>query len=563
MLGAMASRGIAIGLGILWWIAGASTAFADEPITLRGSWSGHVGFFATGAPLAIDGPDPDTTSVDTLAQPADVEVSVLQVPAAGLGRAAYLYWGGSIPDSECTVPMDIDDTVEFTSPGGLPMALVADACFCSDAAAASYDVQACVADVSTLVGPLSGTYTVDGFEALIDNQTTHNASFSIVLVYDDPTISPRRVALYDGLLTMSSDVTPQETITLGGLDIDSPPAGALTWYALEGDEGGSAGEGVQVTGMPGGGVLPLSDALNPVANPMNHTINTTMPPQTDVLGVDVDRFVIDPALDSADTAVEVQYDAGIDKWWLVYNVVEVSVFEPVLADGSTKDWTLADDVDGNGIVDSGDTVRYTLHLHNTGNADGIVSLADAIPAEAGRWTLVDTAGGIDASLGNTLIVEDIELPVGMTADVVFDVVIDAEPGAMVLNTAEYIAQPANVQGFLIAPPIPVGEPEDGSTGDPPGTSGDLDDTGPMTSDSGGDDQATSGSGGPSLGSTGAAASTGTEPPLPAGDPDIGGCGCRHRGSIPTGAWLLPLLLSLRRRRSAHSPRKTHSPVVSL
>ncbi len=542
--------------------AASGEARADEPISLRNSWAGPVGFFATGAPLAVDGPDGDTTAVDMLSQPADVEVTVPQVPAGGMLRAAYLYWGGSIPNSECADVMDIDDEVDFTGPGGVPTAVMADACFCSDAAAMSYDVQACVADVTTFIGGLAGTYTVDAFDALIDNGTTHNASFSIVLIYDDPTLSPRRVALYDGLLTMSVDITPQETITLDGLDIDSPPIGDLTWYALEGDVGGSSGEGVSVTGVPAGGWLPLSDAVNPAGNPMNHTINTTMPAQTDVLGVDIDQFSIDAALDASDTAVEVQYSAGMDKWWLVYNIVGVSVFEPVLSEGSAKDWALQDDVDGDGLVDPGDTVRYTIHLDNSGNADGTVTLSDPLPAEISSWVLIDAGGGNDASMGDTLVIEDIPLPVGSTADVVFDVVIDAPDGAMVLNVAEYTAEPSAVQGFLPAPPIPVSGMAQGSTGEPEdsgSSTGVADDagtsTGPSTTEGGGDSDGGSGAAPasttalPPPDDSGPGSTSGGSAGLPGQEVDSG-CACRGTGSdAPTSVWIGGLMLGLRRRRS--------------
>jgi uncharacterized repeat protein (TIGR01451 family) len=553
-------------------VVGPTWARADEPVVLRQAWSGHVGFFATGAPLAVDGPDADTTSADMLAQPANVDVGPPDVPAIGQARAAYLYWGGSIDESNCTDPGDIDDTVDFTPPGGVVTAVVADACFCSDAAAGSYDVQACRAEVTTLVGTLAGTYTVDGFAALVANGSTHNASFSIVLVYDDPVLPPRRVALYDGLLTMSIDIDAEEVITLDGLDVDDPPSGDLTWYVLEGDVGGGAGESVEVTGIPGGATLVLADAWNPPDNPMNHTITTTTPPQTDLIGVDVDRFTIDGALASTDTAVEVRYTAGMDKWWLVYDVVGVNVFEPVLSDSSSKDWVLHDDADADGVPSPGDTIRYTIHLHNTGNTDGVVALTDPIPPQAASWTLVDAGGGTDASAGDTLAVVDLLLPVGAMTDVVFDLVLDdVADGTAVSNVAEYAAEPGPIGGFLVAPLVVVSIAGAGSSG--PGT-----DTGVATAGSGGSGGSDtgivdeSGAVGTSAASSGGSGGLGTTdvplPPgtttddgaadgstslLPGGAADSAGCGCRSakpRQSLP---WLV-LLLLVRRARPLTRPR---------
>ena len=85
-------------------------AWADQPLTELGTWSGAIDFFSTGAPMAIDGPDADTTMVDTMAQPASVEVTDSEVPAAALVLAAYLYWGGSIVNDDCA-GSTIDDTV--------------------------------------------------------------------------------------------------------------------------------------------------------------------------------------------------------------------------------------------------------------------------------------------------------------------------------------------------------------------------------------------------------------------------------------------------------------------
>lgn len=539
---------------------------ADEPVVLRQTFSGHVGFFATGAPMAVDGPDADGTNADTLAQPANVMVGPPDVPAMAQVRRAFLYWGGSIVESACLNPIAVDDTVDFTPPGGAVTAVVADACFCSDAAAGSYDVQACRADVTPLVTGLAGTYVVDGFSALINNSSTSNASFSLVLVYDEPSLPPRRVALYDGLLTMSSAIDPEEILTLDGLDIDAPPSGDLTWYVLEGDVGGGAGESVEVTGLPGGGTLLLSDAYNPPDNPMNHTITTTMPPQTNLIGVDIDRFEIDAALAATDTALQVRYTAGMDKWWLVYDVVGVNVFEPVIHGPSSKSWVLHDDADGDGVPSPGDVVRYTIHMENTGNADGEVMLSDPIPPQAASWTLVDAGGGVDASVGNTATVLEVPLPVGGTADVVIDVVLDDVPDqTVVTNTAEYTAEPGGVHGFLLAPLLVVsntgagssgGDSGDGTTGDggssgggSSSSGGAVDETGaPASSEDGADGTGVGTTAGvpPPVGTTGEGGSDdGTTVGL-GGGADAGGCGCRGADAGAWGPWLV--VLGARRRR---------------
>jgi hypothetical protein len=279
----------------------------------------------------------------------------------------------------------------------------------------------------------------------------------------------------------------------------------------------------------------------------------------------VDRFAIDGALAATDTAVEVRYTAGMDKWWLVYDVVGVNVFEPVLADTSTKDWVLHDDADGDGLPSPGDVIRYTLQLHNTGNADGVVAVSDPIPPQAASWVLVDAGGGADASVGDTMAVVDVPLPVGGIADVVIDVVLDDVPdGTVMSNTAEYTAEPGGVHGFLVAPLVVVANAGGESTGDATtgtGTTGTastgtgaVDETGGSAGTGGG-----SSGGGDELGTTVTpGTSDGTEggdPPettttagSPGGAGDGDGCGCRGPGSRGAlSPWLLVLVAAAPRR----------------
>ena len=178
-------------------------AHADEPLMQRFSYSGGVDFFATGAPMAIDGPDPDTTRVDLIAQPASVIVTTSDVPSTAILQQAFLYWGGSITDDGC-MGNTIDDMVDFTPPSNATTPIIADVCYCSDANAVSYDIQVCRKDISLFLAdfPLAGTYTVDKFAALINNGSTNNASFSIVIVFSETNLPPRRIALYDGNETL-------------------------------------------------------------------------------------------------------------------------------------------------------------------------------------------------------------------------------------------------------------------------------------------------------------------------------------------------------------------------
>jgi MYXO-CTERM domain-containing protein/uncharacterized repeat protein (TIGR01451 family) len=530
-------------------------ARAEEPVVKRYDFVGPIDFFATGAALAVDGPDADTTNVDMLVHPGITEVTARDVPIDAVLRKVLVYWGGSIANDDCG-GTTIDDAVTFTPPGMPASEVIAEVCYCSDAAAAGYDMQLCRADVTAMIDDPIGEYALDDFAALVANGSTNNASFSIVLVFSADALPARHIAIYDGLLTMWDQSNPSELVALDSILVDDPPHGDLTWYTLEGDEGGSGNESVGVVGEPGNLGLTLGDPLNPVDNPMNHTINTTVPAQSDTLGVDIDQFDISAALSAGDTSVETTYTGGGDKYWIAYNVVGVNIYAPVFGAASNKDWTLELDADQDGVPSPGDTIRYVIHLENTGNALGGLTLSDPIPAEADSWTLIDAGGGVDMSTADTLILEGLALAPGEATDVIFDVVIAQVPdGTEMVNVANYEA-PEGDAGSLIAPPVPIGvEGGDTSEGDTSegetsegettsgDTSGDTDDTGSGDGESesesgsgdasGGDDQ------GDEIGESGEGSGIG---------PSEDGCACSADSSTAPAALLVLGLLGLVRRR---------------
>ena len=101
-----------------------SLASADQPVELRFSYSGRVDFLATGLPLAIDGPDADSTEVDTNAQPGTLSILTADLPTDPKILQAFLYWSGSITNADCE-GSNIDDTVLFTAPGLAAMPITA------------------------------------------------------------------------------------------------------------------------------------------------------------------------------------------------------------------------------------------------------------------------------------------------------------------------------------------------------------------------------------------------------------------------------------------------------
>ncbi len=451
-------------LFLLFWLWVRGGVAHATPLTQLQLWEGGMDYFCTGAPLAVDtSADTDTTRVDALSQPASVVVSTTDVPAAATLVAAYLYWAGTVAEqNDCASTVNIDDEVALTLPGATMMQPVtADVCHCLPGAPPSalntYDLQACRADITTRVqgSGMHGTYTVDEFAAQAENGSTDNASFSLVLIYEEVgVLPPRRIALYDGLEEIYQTT---RTLLLSGLDVDTPAQGEITWYVLDGDEGGAAPEGVSVQGVPGGLTTTVSDALNPADNPMNHTINTTTPPQNGTIGVDIDRLDVSLGLTPGDTAVNMNYTAGGDKYWVVYNVVGINVFRAIIHPKlASKTWSLVGDVDGSGTPTPGDTVRYTIHVENVGTAPGAVTITDPIPAAFSSWQLVVDGGGTNQSTANELVLEDVWITAGGSVDIVLDCVVG--PGTLgetVVNVAAY--DTGDDQGTILGQALQIRE----------------------------------------------------------------------------------------------------------
>ncbi|MBD3337341.1 MAG: T9SS type A sorting domain-containing protein [Candidatus Eisenbacteria bacterium] len=291
---------------------------ADVPLAPLFCETGRLGSVVVGAALAVD-TDGDG-KVDESQQPGFVTVFADAVPQDASLERAYLYWAGTQDQDEDPCAGAVDDTVRFSPPGGEFTEVAADEVYCSDGEAASYDVWVCRADVTPQVSEICGTYLVEGFDALIANGSTDNASFSLVLLYTAASQPLRDCRLLDGIQTLQSADVP---LAVHDLRVPAAPAGTCAWYVLDGDVGGSGGEQVSACGQPGGAMHLLSGPINPSDNPMNHTINTTAPPQTETVGIDLDRLDASPALTPGDDRLDLTYSAGTDKWWLAHTLLEI------------------------------------------------------------------------------------------------------------------------------------------------------------------------------------------------------------------------------------------------
>lgn len=237
--------------------------------------------------------------------------------------------------------------------------------------------------------------------------TNGTASFALLLVVQDPELSLRSIAVFEGLRSMAQSNLQLLLSTTNA--ISNPAEGSLAFYALEGDLSYPTGE---ITATPpcngdeyievDGDLDPTADGLclvdddNPLGNLFNATINVqpapqppgacTEPPATEhkcclgdglcpVAGADIDRFDISAGLSPGVNEVRVRVGSGVDRVALAVVMLEVGVFEPVLnLDSQIRLFQLgagqpADAIEplSSGIVRAGNRLVYSIALSNTGN----------------------------------------------------------------------------------------------------------------------------------------------------------------------------------------------------
>jgi hypothetical protein len=395
-------------------------------LALRDSFRGTLDFFATGASFTFD--DDTDDRPDGLIDVAEVTVPSRRIPARANLKRAFLYFGGSLyADGDGNDAPD--ETVELQLPGTTAFQTVrGEQVYRSGPIAGFenltlYTVRADVTELMQTAGaPLTGTYRVRGFDAdIFDGALEHtaaNASFSIVLIFEEPRLPPRSIVLFDGMQEVLGSTV---SLDLSGFIVSQVPSGTLTLYAQEGDCNPGPGdcangdnkaglERVRIRSADGGRSLVLSDGVNPANDIFNRTINTVDPPLTNVPGTDIDRFDISQVLRPGDTAFSVEITtprprngASGELVGLAYVVVGIDVFAPEFREDSRIEIRTerGEQLDA---YYPGDPLRVVYALSNTGNLPGsgvqltadlpeVVTRFEVLSAPTGSSVEVDPRGG--------------------------------------------------------------------------------------------------------------------------------------------------------------------------
>jgi hypothetical protein len=372
-------RGLVSAVLLLW----ALPVYGQVPLEPALEIEGTVDFFATGGSFTVN--DDADDRPDALLDEGEVRVETRDIPPRARLLQAFLYFGGSLYDDGDGIDAP-DETVELATPGADFRPVVAETVSSSGPIDGFPEVTLYTAraDVTALVagGPMAGRYRIRGFDADIfdgaQEHTAANASFSLVLVFDEERLPPRAITIFDGLQPVLGSTV---SLSIGDLNVSPLPSGALTFYALEGDchpgpdrcdsgENLSGPERIRVL-APQGRHLLLRDEVNPPNDIFNRTINTVSPALRGVVGTDIDRFDLSSLLRPGDDEITVEVTAprpaGGNRGELIglaYIVVGIDVFAPELALDSRVQ--VRSEL-GDPVFFAGDPLSVVVALSNTGN----------------------------------------------------------------------------------------------------------------------------------------------------------------------------------------------------
>ncbi|NBU40183.1 MAG: DUF11 domain-containing protein [Planctomycetia bacterium] len=284
----------------------------------------------------------------------------LVVPSGAVVEFARLYWGGRAAN---TVPNSLLETVKFKVGAGA---------------------------YSTLTGSLVGK-VIGGVSNRPDNpQTYQSYGWSLVVAYSAPGTPgevPRNLTVFQGFADVSNDSLADRNVTIPYSGFQAPQTGpvnaTLGFVTYEGDLG-IAGDQAYFKSQSSASETLLADAP---AIPPNNFFNSTIsnrgllvtsknPDYVNQFGFDADLVTADGIIQNGDTAAQIRVTSTQDQYYPGVITSAIDIYQPGISVTKT-----VEDLNG-GVVDPGDTLRYTVQVSNAaGLFDGAtnVVLDDLIP----------------------------------------------------------------------------------------------------------------------------------------------------------------------------------------
>ncbi|MFK8017778.1 MAG: hypothetical protein AB8G17_20310 [Gammaproteobacteria bacterium] len=392
-----------------------NAALAQTQVSLFDSFAGDYDYVVIGGSLR-NSPN-SGTGANACSLDATDSASLPTIPGGSSLVAAYLYWGGSgaTPDTSVTlnganVPADRVFTDTFVLGN-------------------TYNFFGGFADVTSQVALGSGQNFTFGGLAVTTGAPfcavqAVVAGWSLFVVYENSVTEPLRVInVFDGFQIFRGGSI---TLNPSNFVIPALPDGRRTVVTWEGDVENSAALGGFSENLTFNG-SPLIDALNPLSNQFNSTINATG--TTTEFGVDIDQYDISALLSPGDTSATTVYSSGGDLVILTLEVIGVSNAE-------TADLALTKTHSGDFVARQNND--YRIVVSNAGPSDEAnpVTVTDVLPSGL-TFVSAQGAGWSCAAAGQTVTcTNSAPLADGQTyPDLVLTVFADQTTVPSVTNTA--------------------------------------------------------------------------------------------------------------------------------
>ncbi len=303
-------------------------------------------------------------------------------------KLARLYWGGRVKNTDFDLTKSANKTIKIrkgTSGAYYDVtALGLDNTAISNAT--GYTEYQAYSDITAFIkNNGAGTYEVGNLPlstGSIGGGGNHGG-WSIVVVYENPSLPYNSVRLYDGFEQVyNGGNATTTTVTLTGLDVPSGTMAAsdakMSVVAWEGDAN-LKGDFLKINSHT------FSNATNASDNPWNGTITdngvhvtTKNPNYTNQMGIDIDMFDVGNGygINPNDNSVTLQFGTEADQYYPGVFTFTIKMKDPTI----TLDKTVSD-ANHNNLGEVGEVLTYTLKGGNNGigNANNVI-VADTLPS---------------------------------------------------------------------------------------------------------------------------------------------------------------------------------------
>lgn len=257
--------------------------------------------------------------------------------------AAYLYWAGSgsLTEGDLDIllngqPVSVDRTFQTFMGVG----------------ANNRPFYGGFSDVTALVQATgNGTYTVSDFDlsgvispATYCSNGTNFGGWSILIIYQDPSVTDNLVNVYDGFRKVDT-AEPVVNISLTNLNVLHVVGNKIGFLAWEGDDNIAVQETVRINGQ-----ILSNPPLNPATNVFNGTNSFTG--SNTLYNMDIDFFDINAYTNIGDNTLNVQLQTGQDVV-LINNMV-------VVLNTQVPDATIMMQAESGSCDDRDISVNYTI-----------------------------------------------------------------------------------------------------------------------------------------------------------------------------------------------------------